>query len=83
MANRKLVIISNDALVYEDMEYLLTPEDIKTKTADEINEILKEKFNFDAFKWQQENKIKISVFAILFREQKRIFFCLIFGWSKL
>ncbi len=46
--------------VSADMEYLLTPEDIKTKTADEINEILKEKFNFDAFKWQQENKIKIS-----------------------
>ena len=33
MANRKLVIISNDALVYEDMEYLLTKPLIKELVA--------------------------------------------------
>lgn len=42
------------------MEYLLSPEDIKQKTAQEINEVLKEQFSFDNFRWQQQNGIKIT-----------------------
>jgi hypothetical protein len=41
-------------------EYLLSAEDTKNLSADEINEIIKEKFSFDNFRWQQENKIKIA-----------------------
>ena len=42
------------------MEYLLSPDDIKSKSAEEINAILKERFTFDNFRWQQENGIKIT-----------------------
>ena len=41
-------------------EYLLSSEDIKQKTPREINELLKEKFSFDNFRWQQENGVKID-----------------------
>lgn len=46
--------------VSADMEYILSPQEIADKTADELNEILKEKFTFDNFRWQQENHIRIS-----------------------
>lgn len=46
--------------VSAEVEYLLSPEEIKTMSSSEINAVIKEKFNFDNFRWQQENKIKIS-----------------------
>ena len=42
------------------MTYLLSPDDIKEKSAGEINAILKEQFTFDNFRWQQENRVKID-----------------------
>lgn len=41
-------------------EYLISPDDCERMTSDEINGILKEKFNLDYFKWQKDNKIKIT-----------------------
>ena len=41
-------------------EYLLSPEEIAEKSPREINEILKEKFSFDNFKWQKENGVQID-----------------------
>lgn len=46
--------------VSADMEYLLSVEDIREKTAEELNEILREQFSFDNFRWQQENNIRIG-----------------------
>ena len=46
--------------VSADVTYLLSPEDIKTKTVAELDAILDEAFGFDNFKWQQENKISIT-----------------------
>lgn len=43
-----------------EMECVLTPDQIENLSHNEINEIIGEKFSFDNFKWQQENKIKIS-----------------------
>ena len=43
-----------------EMEYLLSPEQIKAMKSDEINQILKEQFSFDYFKWQKENGVKIT-----------------------
>ncbi len=40
--------------------YLLSPEDIKEMSAEEINEIVKKEFSFDNFAWQQQNHIRIS-----------------------
>ena len=41
-------------------EYLLSPDDIQSMSAEEINEVIASRFDFDNFKWQQENKIKID-----------------------
>lgn len=42
------------------MEYLLSSREIKEKTFEEINNILKSQFSFDNFRWQQQNDIKIT-----------------------
>lgn len=46
--------------VSADMEYLLSSQDIAEKSVSKLNTILKEKFSFDNFLWQQENKIRID-----------------------
>lgn len=46
--------------VSADMKYLLSPQDIERKTAQELNDILAEQFSFDNFRWQQENNIRIA-----------------------
>lgn len=46
--------------VSADVKYLLSPQDIQEKSVDELNEILKAEFNFDNWKYQQENNIKIT-----------------------
>ena len=43
-----------------DMKYILSPSDIESMTHDEINNILRDEFTFDNFRWQQENKVKID-----------------------
>ncbi|MBQ3547234.1 MAG: 1-acyl-sn-glycerol-3-phosphate acyltransferase [Clostridia bacterium] len=43
-----------------EIECLLTADQTDKLSFEEINRIIGEKFNFDNFKWQQENKIKIS-----------------------
>jgi ribosomal protein S27E len=42
------------------MEYILSPEDIKEKTPQELNEILRKNFTFDYWRWQKENGVKIT-----------------------
>ena len=46
--------------VTADMEYLFSPEEIASASPETLNEILREKFAFDNFRWQQENNIKIA-----------------------
>ena len=46
--------------VSAEMEYILSPEDIKEKTPAELNEILKKNFTFDYWGWQKENGVKIT-----------------------
>ena len=41
-------------------KYLLSPEEIAEKSADELNECLRREFTFDHFRWQQENQIRIT-----------------------
>ncbi|MDO4649588.1 MAG: 1-acyl-sn-glycerol-3-phosphate acyltransferase [Eubacteriales bacterium] len=40
--------------------YLFSPEQIKELSVSEINRILADAFSFDHFRWQMENKIKIT-----------------------
>ncbi len=46
--------------VSADVEYLLSAKEIEEKSAQELNDILREKFTFDYFRWQQENKVRIK-----------------------
>lgn len=46
--------------VSAEMEYLLSPEEIAQKPAEELNQILQKQFSFDHFKWQQDNQIRID-----------------------
>lgn len=46
--------------VSAEVEYVLSPEEIKKMTAEEINDIIRDRFSFDNFRWQQENKVKIT-----------------------
>lgn len=46
--------------VSAEVEYLLSPEEIDAKSPQELNDFLKEKFTFDYFRWQQENKVRIK-----------------------
>ncbi len=46
--------------VSAEVEYVLSPEEIKKMTAGEINDIIRDRFSFDNFRWQQENKVKIT-----------------------
>jgi len=46
--------------VSADLKYLLSPEDIAQKSAEEIQEIIDREFAFDNFRWQQENKVKVT-----------------------
>ncbi len=46
--------------VSADVEYLLSPEELEKMSAEEIREIINQKFTFDNFRWQQENRIKIT-----------------------
>lgn len=46
--------------VSAEMKYLLSPEEIARKSAQELNDIVNDSFSFDNFRWQQENKIQIT-----------------------
>ncbi len=46
--------------VTADVEYILSSEDIKSKSAGELNDILNANFELDYFRWQQDNKIRIK-----------------------
>ena len=49
-----------DVQVTAKMEYLLSPEEIARKSVPELNAVLKERFTFDNFRWQQENRVRVS-----------------------
>lgn len=49
-----------DVTVTVDIKYLLSPEEIKNKSVSELNQDLTREFSFDNFRWQQENKVKIT-----------------------
>ena len=51
--------IRKSVKVSAEMEYLLSPDEIKEMSVDDINAKLRGAFDFDNFRWQQENKISI------------------------
>ena len=43
-----------------DVEYLISKEDIQNKTDKELMDIVNKAFDFDNYKWQQENKVSVK-----------------------
>ena len=43
-----------------DVTYLLSPEEIRRMTQQELNERVQEAFSFDSFRWQRENEIHVT-----------------------
>jgi 1-acyl-sn-glycerol-3-phosphate acyltransferase len=46
--------------VSADVKYVLSPQELKEMSTDEINAVIKECFSFDNLRWQQENKVRIA-----------------------
>lgn len=46
--------------VSAEIKYLLSPDEIAARSAEELNQILAREFTFDGFRWQQENGIRIT-----------------------
>ncbi|MBE6569687.1 MAG: hypothetical protein E7658_05670 [Ruminococcaceae bacterium] len=46
--------------VSADVRYLLSPDEIAEKSAEELNGIVSEQFVFDNFRWQQENRVAVK-----------------------
>ena len=46
--------------VSAEVEYILSRDDIKNRTPEELFGVIEEKFTFDSFKWQQEHNIRID-----------------------
>lgn len=45
--------------VSAEVTYLLSPQEVKEKTAEEIQQVIKAQFAFDYFAWQKENQVEI------------------------
>ena len=46
--------------VSAEMEYLLSPQQIAQSTPEQLNAVLRQAFDVDYFRWQQENKIAVT-----------------------
>ena len=46
--------------LYTTMKYVLSAEDVKEKSVDEINAIIREALTYDEYAWQEEQGIKIT-----------------------
>jgi len=46
--------------VSADVKCVLTPEEIKEKSLEELDEIIQSAFTFDQFAWQRDNRIRID-----------------------
>lgn len=51
---------NRDVPIKAELKYLLSPEQIKAMSLDEIKEVIDKEFSFDDFRWQQENNIEID-----------------------
>lgn len=49
-----------DVKISADVTYLISPEDIETKSADELGALINEAFSFDNLAYQKENGIRIT-----------------------
>lgn len=58
LQNTKVCLDERYGETYCTLTKLFTPEDLKAKTGDEIDDIINEKFRHDDYAWQKEKRIK-------------------------
>ena len=46
--------------VSADVKYLLSAQDVAEMSPDELNDVIRNEFAFDNFRWQQENQVRVS-----------------------
>ena len=51
---------NRDLPVSAELRYVLSPEQIKAMSVEEIQAVIDEQFSFDQYRWQKENKIVID-----------------------
>ena len=51
---------NRDLAVSAEMRYVLSPDQIKAMTVEEIQAVVDREFSFDQYRWQKENKIVID-----------------------
>ena len=49
-----------DVPIHAELRYVLSPEEIKEMSVEEIQEVIDREFSFDDFRWQKENNIVID-----------------------
>ena len=49
-----------DVPIHAELRYVLSPEEIKEMSVEEIQEVIDREFSFDDFSWQKENNIVID-----------------------
>lgn len=42
------------------MEYIISEDDLETKSVEELNSVIQKNFSFDNFRWQNQNSVRIS-----------------------
>lgn len=53
-------VVDRDVPIHAELRYVLSPEQIKEMSIDEIQAVIDREFSFDDFRWQQENNIIID-----------------------
>ena len=51
---------NRDVPMHAELRYVLSPDEIKEMSVEEIQKVLDREFSFDNFRWQQENKIVLD-----------------------
>lgn len=51
---------NRDVPIHAELRYVLSPEEIKQMSVDEIQAVIDREFSFDDFRWQQKNNIVID-----------------------
>ena len=49
-----------DVPIHAELKYILSPEEIKEKSVEEIQEIINREFAYDEFRWQKDNNVVID-----------------------
>lgn len=53
-------VVNRDVPIHAELRYVLSPDEIKQMSVQEIQEVIDREFSFDDFRWQKENNIVVD-----------------------